>query len=57
MLGGIVGFQMPIESLEGKFKLSQERSDADKQGILEHLSQQKYRERSLRDLTTSFYKR
>jgi transcriptional regulator len=57
MLGGIVGFEMLIESLEGKFKLGQERSDADKQGLLEHLSQAKRRERSLYDLTASFYKR
>jgi len=56
MLGGIVGFEMPIESLEGKFKLGQERSDADKQGLLEHLGQAKRRERSLQDLTASFYK-
>ncbi len=57
MLGGIVGFEMQIESLEGKFKLGQERSDADKQGLLEHLGQAKRRERSLQDLTASFYKR
>jgi transcriptional regulator len=57
MLGGIVGFEMPIESLEGKFKLGQERSDADKQGLLEHLGQAKRRERSLHDFTASFYKR
>ena len=57
MLGGIVGFEMQIESLEGKFKLGQERSDADKQGMLEHLGQTTRRERSLRDLTASFYRR
>jgi transcriptional regulator len=57
MLGGIVGFEMQIDSLEGKFKLGQERSDVDKQGILEHLDQAKRRERSLHDLTASFYKR
>jgi len=57
MLGGIVGFEMQIESLEGKFKLGQERSDTDKQSLLEHLGQAKRRERSLQDLTTSFYKR
>jgi transcriptional regulator len=57
MLGGIVGFEMHIESLEGKFKLGQERSDADKQGLLEHLGQARRRERSLQDLTASFYKR
>lgn len=57
MMGGIVGFEMPIELLEGKFKLGQERSEADKQGILEHLHQGARRERSLYDLSASFYKR
>jgi transcriptional regulator len=57
MLGGIVGFEMQIESLEGKFKLGQERSDTDKQGLLEHLGQARRRERSLHDFTASFYKR
>jgi transcriptional regulator len=57
MLSGIVGFEMPIESLEGKFKLGQERSDADKQGLLEHLGQAKRHERSLHDFAASFYKR
>ena len=46
MLGGIVGFEMQIESLEGKFKLGQERSDGDKQGVLDHLRQAAPRERS-----------
>jgi transcriptional regulator len=56
MLTGIIGFQMQIELLEGKFKLGQERSEADRQGILKNL--QKARgERSLHDLTESFYKR
>jgi transcriptional regulator len=56
MLGGIVGFEMQIESLEGKFKLGQERSDADKQGVLDHLRHAAPRERSLYDLSASFYK-
>jgi len=56
MLSGIVGFEMPIELLEGKFKLGQERSEGDRQGILSHL--QKARgDRSLHDLTESFYNR
>jgi predicted FMN-binding regulatory protein PaiB len=57
MMGGIAGFEMQIESLEGKFKLGQERSEADKQGILEHLREVGWRERSLYDLSASFYKR
>ena len=56
MLSGIVGFQMQIELLEGKFKLGQERSEADRQGILNHL-QNARSERSLYALTESFYKR
>ena len=54
MLGGIVGFEMQIESLEGKFKLGQERSDADKQGLLQHLGQARRREHSLQELTARF---
>jgi predicted FMN-binding regulatory protein PaiB len=38
MIGGIIGFEMQIESLAGKLKLGQDRSDVDKQGILEHLA-------------------
>ena len=56
MLSGIVGFEMPIELLEGKFKLGQERSEGDRQGILSHL-QRARGERSLHDFTESFYKR
>lgn len=33
-LGGIVGFRMPIERLDGKFKLSQNRSVADRAGVI-----------------------
>jgi transcriptional regulator len=57
MLGGIVGFEMQIEALEGKFKLGQERSDDDKRRVLDHLRQGAPRERSLHDLSASFYKR
>jgi len=56
MLGGIVGFEMEIEWLEGKFKLGQDRSEADRQGILSHL-QRGRQDRSLYDLTDAFYKR
>jgi len=37
LLGAIVGVQMPIESLQGKFKLSQNRSAADRKGVLDAL--------------------
>jgi transcriptional regulator len=57
LMGGLVGFEMPIEFLEGKFKLGQERSEVDKQGVLEHLRQAARQERSLYDLTAGFYKR
>lgn len=57
LMGGIVGFEMQIESLEGKFKLGQERSDVDKQGVLDHLRQAARREPSLYDLSASFYRR
>jgi transcriptional regulator len=56
MLTGIIGFQMEIELLEGKFKLGQERSDGDREGILTNLKKARG-ERSLHDLTESFYNR
>jgi transcriptional regulator len=56
MLQGIIGFQMQIELLEGKFKLGQDRSEADRQGILKNLPKARG-ERSLHDLTESFYQR
>jgi len=55
MLGGIIGFEMEIERLEGKFKLGQERGDADKAGILSHLGEHK--EASMKDFTAAFYAR
>jgi transcriptional regulator len=54
MIGGIIGFEMEIELLEGKFKLGQERSGADREGILRNLQSAK-RERSMHDFTASFY--
>lgn len=36
-LRGIVGFRLPIERLEGKWKLSQNRTEADRQGVIEGL--------------------
>jgi transcriptional regulator len=57
LMGGIIGFEMPIDFLEGKFKLGQERGEIDKQGVLEHLRQAARKEQSLYDLTASFYKR
>jgi transcriptional regulator len=37
LLGGIVGFQMIVESVEGKFKLSQNRSEEDRRRVVEAL--------------------
>jgi transcriptional regulator len=54
MIGGIIGFEMEIELLEGKFKLGQERSPEDQAGILRNLQTAKP-ERSVHDLTASFY--
>jgi len=34
LVGHIAGFEFPIERIEGKFKLSQNRSDADRAGVL-----------------------
>ena len=57
LMGGIVGFEMEIESLEGKFKLGQEHGEGDKQSVLEHLRQAARRERSLADFSAGFYMR
>lgn len=56
MLGGIVGFELPIDSLEGKFKLGQERSEQDKQSVLTNLKTVNH-ERDIQSLTASFYKK
>jgi transcriptional regulator len=37
LLKAIVGFAMPIERVEGKFKLGQNRPVADQQGVVRHL--------------------
>jgi transcriptional regulator len=56
LMGGIIGFELEIELLEGKFKLGQDRSPADKESLLQKLPHAKS-PRSLSDLTASFYKR
>ena len=55
MIEGIIGFEMEIESLEGKFKLGQERSEADKAGVLKNLPLAK-QPRSIAEFTAEFYK-
>jgi transcriptional regulator len=39
MLNGIVGIEMPIGRLEGKWKMSQNRAPADRKGVIEALRQ------------------
>ena len=56
MRGGIVPFEMEIESIEGKFKLGQERTAKDRAGILAGLEKAKP-ERSLREYTAEHYRR
>lgn len=55
MMNGIVGFEMEIERLEGKFKLGQERSAEDRDSLLDHLKTAKA-DRSINSLTAEFYK-
>ena len=40
MLENIVGFEIPVERLEGKLKLSQNRSAADREGVIAALTRQ-----------------
>ncbi len=56
LMAGIMGFEMEIERLEGKFKLGQERSESDREGVLRNLRSAK-QARSIHDLTASFYQR
>jgi transcriptional regulator len=56
MMSGIIGFELEIELLEGKFKLGQDRSPADQQSLLKKLGGAKA-PRSLLELTASFYER
>lgn len=55
MLGGIIGFAMEVELLEGKFKLGQERSPADRESVVRHLAAAKP-EMSVAAFTADFYK-
>jgi transcriptional regulator len=57
MRQGIVGYHMKIERVEAKFKLGQERSEADRAGILEALRAGRGNEKSIADLTAEYYQR
>jgi transcriptional regulator len=54
LMSGIIGFEMEVDLLEGKFKLSQDRSEADQKGILNKLATAKP-ERSMREFMSGFY--
>jgi transcriptional regulator len=56
MIEHIIGFEMQVDELEGKCKVGQERSEADKEGILKHLPSA-WREPSLAEFTAAFYER
>jgi len=56
LMGGIIGFEMEIELLEGKFKLGQDRSPDDKQSLLKKLKEAKSA-RTLPEFTASFFAR
>ncbi len=55
LIGGIIGFEMEIELLEGKFKLGQERNSPDQQNILRNLQSAKPA-KSIHQFTADFYK-
>ena len=56
LMSGIIGFELEIELLEGKFKLGQDRTSADKQSLLKKLGEAKA-PRTLREFTAGFYER
>ncbi len=56
MRGGIVPYEMKIEQVEAKFKLGQDRSGGDREGVLKGLSSGK-KARSLLELTEAYYAR
>jgi transcriptional regulator len=56
MVGAIIGFEMQIEEIEGKCKLGQDRSEADRQSIVKHLPTA-WREPTMAEFTASFYER
>ena len=56
MRGGIVAYEMAIEKVEAKFKLGQERSEEDREGVLKGLAQAP-KERDLLALTRAYYAR
>ena len=57
LMGGLVGFEILLEFLEGRLKLGQSWSDKDKERVLERLRKAANRELSLHDLSASFHRR
>ena len=55
-MGGIIGFELEIELMEGKFKLGQDGSPANKESLLKKLAEAKAQP-SLREFTANFYER
>jgi transcriptional regulator len=53
----LVGFELPIDRIEGKFKLSQNRSEADLEGILSGLDQEGDDARELAAFTRRYFAR
>jgi transcriptional regulator len=56
LMGGIIGFELEIELLEGKFKLGQDRSPEDKASLVKKLGKARA-PRSLGEFTARFYER
>jgi hypothetical protein len=57
LMEGLVGFEMLLDSLEGKFKLGQSWSEPDRRSVLEHIRQPAWHEPSLFDVSLDFYQR
>lgn len=56
LMDGIIGFEIEVQLLEGKFKLGQERSEADKANVVKNLPSLKA-PRSIAEFTKDFYAR
>jgi transcriptional regulator len=56
LMGGIIGFELEIELLEGKFKLGQDRSHEDKKSMLAKLGGAKTQP-TLAEFTATFFER
>jgi transcriptional regulator len=54
MLHGIVGFEMPIGRVEGKFKLNQNRPAEDRRGVIGQLAEGGPEERALAEFMARF---